>query len=212
MSVNGVTNATQNYEKKTDNKVKEQPNKNAEELKQEDVAAVYEKSEKAPVKKAVYERDSATVDRLLAEAEKRSESLRKLVESMLIKQGQTFNDSTDIYALLREGKLEVDPETRAQAQRDIAEDGYWGVEQTSERLFSFAKALTGGDPSKAEAMIEAVKKGFEEATKAWGGELPEISKKTLDAAIRKMEAWRDGQNTGSESSAAKSNVDSNKRQ
>lgn len=212
MSVNGVTNATQNYDRKTNTKVKEQPNKNAEALKQEDAAAVYEKSEKAPVKKAVYERDSATVDRLLAEAEKRTESLRKLVESMLIKQGQTFNDSTDIYALLREGKLDVDPETRAQAQKDIAEDGYWGVEQTSERLLSFAKALTGGDPSKAEEMIEAVKKGFEEATKAWGGELPEISKRTLDSAISKMEAWRDSLNTGSDNSTVKSNVDSSRKQ
>ena len=40
----------------------------------------------------------------------------------------------------------MDEKTRLQAQKDIAEDGYWGVEQTSERLVSFAKALSGGDP------------------------------------------------------------------
>ena len=68
-----------------------------------------------------------------------------LTGEMLLKQGQTLTDATDIYALLREGKLEVDPEVKAQAQKDIAEDGYWGVEQTSERLLSFAKALAGGD-------------------------------------------------------------------
>ena len=159
--------------------------------KAEDAAAVYEKSDNTNANKKVYKRDTATIDRLIDEAEKRSQSLRNLVEKMLLKQGETFEESTDIYALLREGKVQVDPETRAQAQKDIAEDGYWGVTQTSDRLVSFAKALTGGDPSKADEMIDAVKKGFGEATKTWGGDLPEISKNTMDAAINKLEDWRD---------------------
>jgi hypothetical protein len=197
MSVNGITNATQTYE--NNGVAKGKTNQKTDEAKQkasENTAAVYEKSETSTDnKKKIYQRDSATIDRLLAEADKRSQSLRELVEKMLLKQGQTYTEATDIYGLLREGKLEVDPETRAQAQKDIAEDGYWGVEQTSERMVSFAKALTGGDASKAEEMIEAVKKGFEEATKAWGGDLPEISKRTLDATIKKLEAWRDGTNS-----------------
>ena len=40
-------------------------------------------------------------------------------------------------------------------------------------------------------MIEAVKKGFEKATKAWGGELPQICKDTIDRTISKLESWRD---------------------
>ncbi|HKM00269.1 MAG TPA: hypothetical protein VJZ06_10200 [Mobilitalea sp.] len=159
--------------------------------KAEDAAAVYEKSDITEGNKKVYKTDTATIDRLIGEAEKRSQSLRNLVEKMLLKQGETLDDSTDIYALLREGKLQVDPETRAQAQKDIADDGYWGVAQTSERIVSFAKALTGGDPSKADEMIDAVKKGFKEATKTWGGDLPEISKNTIDAAIKGLEDWRD---------------------
>ena len=45
---------------------------------------------------------------------------------MLLKQGKTLSNANDIYSLLREGKVEVDDETRAQAKKDIAEDGYWG--------------------------------------------------------------------------------------
>lgn len=198
MSVNGVTNSTQTYDNVGASKAKANQNNNAEakQVAVEDTAAVYEKSEQTKGQK-VYKRDTATVERLLADAERRAQSLRDLVQKMLLKQGETFNESTDIYALLREGKVEVDPETRAQAQKDIAEDGYWGVEQTSERLVSFAKALTGGDPSLADKMIEAVKKGFEDATKAWGGELPDITKRTIDAAISKLEAWRDGKDSES---------------
>ncbi len=199
MSVNGIATVAQSYDNKSTTKAKTNENKQVEETKQKDTenttAAVYEKSEETADTKAnkkIYKKDTATIDRLLAEADKRAQSLRSLVEKMMLKQGETFTEATDIYALLREGKLEVDPETRAQAQKDIAEDGYWGVEKTSERMLSFAKALSGGDPSKADVLIEAVKKGFEEATKAWGGELPEISKRTLDATIGKLEAWRDG--------------------
>ena len=35
-------------------------------------------------------------------------------------------------------------------------------------------------------------KGFDEATKAWGKELPEISKKTYEAVEKKFEAWKNG--------------------
>ncbi|MDF2842179.1 MAG: hypothetical protein K0R00_605 [Herbinix sp.] len=191
MSVNGITGATQSYNTKSS--TKSTTKETASEVRNEEAgesAAVYEKSETTP-KNKIYKRDSATIDRLVEETNKRTQSLRDLVQKMLMKQGQTFDESTDIFSLLREGKVEVDPETRAQAQKDIAEDGYWGVEQTSDRLVSFAKALSGGDPSKADEMIKAVQKGFEEATKAWGGELPDISKRTLEATIKKMETWRD---------------------
>jgi hypothetical protein len=205
MGVNGINSATQAYDNKGAAKTKSTQNQQVDEKKQKDTetaAAVYDKSEQAVDTKKTYQKDSVTIDRMIAEADKRAQSLRDLVEKMLLKQGQTFTEATDIYALLREGKLEVDPETSAKAQKDIAEDGYWGVNQTSDRMLSFAKALSGSDPSKANLMIDAVRKGYEEAAKAWGGELPEISKKTLEATISKLEAWRDGTDTSSSMSNA----------
>lgn len=193
MGVNQVTGKSESYDSSAA-KVKSSKAKteNISEKKQtDDTAAVYEKSDKSNSSKKLYTRDTDTVGRMIADAERRSQALRDLVEKMLLKQGHTVTEATDIYALLREGKVDVDPETRAQAQKDISADGYWGVEQTSERLVSFAKALTGGDPSKANEMIAAVKRGFEQATKAWGGDLPGICKNTLEAAISKLEAWRD---------------------
>jgi hypothetical protein len=70
---------------------------------------------------------------------------------------------------------------------DIAEDGYWGVNQTSDRIIQFATALTGGDPDKIESMREAFKKGYAQAEKTWGGSLPEISQKTYDAVMEKFD-------------------------
>ena len=91
------------------------------------------------------------------------------------------------YSFLAKGDFTVSADVKAQAQADIAEDGYWGVEATSSRIIDFATALTGGDPDKIEEMREAFKKGYAMAEETWGGELPDISKRTYDAVMKKFD-------------------------
>ncbi|MDF2802888.1 MAG: hypothetical protein K0S61_2791 [Anaerocolumna sp.] len=186
MAVNGVTTTTyQNSEtKRNRNTVSDQ--KKEQELYTEP-AATYEKNSEP--KKVTYKQDTATLEQLKSDAERRTSQLRDLVEKMMLSQGKTFNES-EMYSYLRSDDLKADPEIIKQAQGDIAENGYWGVNQTSDRLVSFAKALTGGDPDKIDEMISAIQEGFNQATKAWGGDLPDISKKTLDATMEKLEKWR----------------------
>lgn len=193
MNLQGVTNAVSSNQSKSYTTKKDTPNANKQDntTYNSDVAAVYEPSDNTATSSTqkTYTQDTKTIEKLKAEAEKRTEQLRNLVEKLLLKQGEKFTDATEMYQLLREGKLKVDPETAAQAQADIAEDGYYGVKQTSDRLFSFAIALTGGDPSKAAEMKEAFIKGYEDAKKAWGGELPEICEETYEATIKKFDDW-----------------------
>jgi len=89
--------------------------------------------------------------------------------------------------------IEITPEAIEKAIVDVAEDGYWGAKATSDRFLEFAKALSGGDPGKADMLLDAVKAGYKEAEAIWGGELPSLSKETLDLTIKKFEAWRDGE-------------------
>lgn len=152
-------------------------------------AVVYEKSDNTGKKARV---DKATIDKMRADLDQRKAQLQNLVEKMLHKQGKVLQKADDIWGMLRRGEVEVDPKTQAQAQKDIAEDGYWGVEQTSDRLVSFAKALAGGDSAYADKLIDAIKKGFDEATKAWGDKLPDLCQKTIEATYKKMEAWKNG--------------------
>jgi hypothetical protein len=133
------------------------------------------------------------IDKLKADAEARTQSLRTLVEKLMGQQATRFGEATDIWSFLKSGDYEVDPETKAQAQKDIAEDGYWGVEKTSDRIVQFAMALTGGDPDKLDSMIDAFKEGFRQAEETWGGELPEISNNTYDAVLDKFEKIRSGE-------------------
>lgn len=153
-------------------------------------AAVYEKGSSTAAAKG--KPDTATIEKLKADAEAKTAQLRSLVEKMMLKQGQTVTSATDYLAALRSGTLKVDEATRLQAQKDIASDGYWGVEQTSDRLVSFAKALAGDDASKADELMAAIEKGFKQATKAWGDNLPGICGQTLEATREKMNAWKNG--------------------
>ena len=161
-------------------------------------AAVYEKSSDADKKIAREPKvDQETIDRLKAEAEERSANLRGLVEKLLLKQGGTLDLSKGIANVFR--NLEVDEATIKQAQEDISEDGYWGVEQTSDRILDFAKALAGEDPVMAAKMLDAIKEGFKQAGIEWGEDLPDISQKTMEATYKKVNDWIDslGGNTGS---------------
>ena len=157
--------------------------------KKEDIGVIYEKSTKT---EASYSKkpNTALIEKMKADAEQRTSQLRSLVEQMMTKQGIAIGTADDMWKFLAKGDFTVSADVKAQAEADIAEDGYWGVEQTSDRIVDFAKALSGGDPEKADAMIEAFKKGFEEATKTWGDKLPDISQRTYDAVLEKMDAWK----------------------
>ncbi|WP_197467882.1 hypothetical protein [Clostridium sp. Marseille-P299] len=196
MGIQGVTSGRVVYEKTTAGPTSKQKNATATSTNQAENKSAY--SEEAATceissnkEQITGKADKATIERLKADAEARNAQLRSLVEKMFLKQGDTLLASDNIYELLRTGKVKVDDETAAKAKQEISENGYYGVEQTSERLVSFAKALAGNDPEKADELMNAVKKGFEQATKAWGGELPEICKKTLDTTLEKLTKWKE---------------------
>ncbi|MBE5961032.1 MAG: hypothetical protein E7256_06535 [Lachnospiraceae bacterium] len=191
MRIQENTYANFAYKTETTKNEKEKKSSTVTGMAKEEAAAVYEKSEKATsavTKKA----DRQTIERMKKEVEEKTAALRNLVENMMAKQGTAVLSERQMYAELRAGTLEVSEEIVEQAKADISEDGYWGVEQTSERMVSFAKALSGNDPKKADTMIAAVKKGFEQARKSWGDELPGLCKETLDLTVSKLESWKSG--------------------
>lgn len=186
MSVNGITSANSSYTTpQTTAKTKVSQATNTTDAK--DIGVVYETSSKTDDKSNKIKDYSSVVATMKKELSTKNEQLQNLVTKLLGKQAGKYTKLADLFK-----DIQADPATIEQAQKDIADDGYWGVEQTSDRLVSMAQALSGGDTSKADTLIAAIKKGFDEATEAWGDKLPDICQKTIDAAVKKMEAWRDG--------------------
>lgn len=169
-------------------------------------SAVYEKSDnkKTDSAKQIYNKD-AIISKLKADQQSRLQSMQSLVENLLNKQKGTFDianllkkddvSGLNLSATFEAAAKNADPDTIKAAQESISEDGYWGVNKTSDRLVSMAIALSGGDTSKADEMMAAIQKGYDRATSAWGKELPDICKNTLEATKQKMDDWKNGKTT-----------------
>lgn len=77
--------------------------------------------------------------------------------------------------------------TQDEAKALIAEDGFFGVAKTSDRIADFVLAGAGDDVEKLKAGREGIIRGYNQAEKAWGGNLPDISKETLEKALEKVD-------------------------
>ena len=73
--------------------------------------------------------------------------------------------------------------SKEEAEQLVSEDGVFGISQTSERIANFVINGSGGDESMMRAGREGMLQGFKEAEAMWGGELPEISQKTMQKAL-----------------------------
>lgn len=204
MSVNGITSGSNvEYEIYNTGAGTAAPNPKTEEAASGvDTGVVYEKSDKTETDsvKKTYTPNKELVAKLKADAEQRTSQMRSLVEQMMLKQGSTFGiaNSDSMWKFLAGGNFTVTAAAKAQAQADIAEDGYWGVKQTSDRILDFAKALTGGDPEQIDKMRKAFEKGFKQATGTWGKDLPSISSSTYDAVMEKFDKWEEEAKKASE--------------
>ena len=185
MSNMNVGNVSGNQAVYTGQETKEPVKNDAKVDEKVEQSAVYEKS-KEPEKKATYSinkmsaEDRAALVQQLKQAElERRNQMCSLVQKM-------FNGQAGVKKLADlfspENLKNVSAEDIAKAKEDVSEDGYWGVKQTSQRLFDFASALAGDDPEKMKEMQKAMEKGFKQATHAWGKDLPGICGDTLSAA------------------------------
>jgi len=116
--------------------------------------------------------------------------LRNLVLKILEEQGVAVRVD------LGDSSINIRDLTPAEAQELISEDGYLGVEQTSDRIVQFAISAAGNDPEKLELIKASIDEGFEMASEALGGVLPEISMRTYDAIMQKLDAWAENKEGG----------------
>ena len=109
--------------------------------------------------------------------------LRSLVTNMLKEQGLDFK------VMNGDQEIDISAISQEEATELISEDGYFGVDQTSDRIVDFAIGLAGGDPTRLDAIKEGVENGFNEALEAFNGWLPDISYDTFDAVMNKLDTW-----------------------
>ena len=201
MDFNGIGTSYSAYEtknvsaKSTNDKKADSTDKFSEKSAYSEISASYEPSSSTSKVTSAADR-KAIIAQLKSDTEQRMAQMQSLVTKMFAKQGITIGTADDMWKALASGNFTADADTIAKAKEDISEDGYWGVKQTSERIFDFAQALAGDDEEKM-TMKEAVEKGFKEATKSWGRTLPDISQDTYSAVMDKFDKYFASKNTDS---------------
>lgn len=75
-----------------------------------------------------------------------------------------------------------------EAKALVADDGFFGISQTSERIADFVLSGAGDDVEKLKAGRSGMLQGFQEAEALWGEKLPEISYTTMQKALEKVDA------------------------
>lgn len=187
MSINSVSSSYSNVVNNTTTTKKATDKKTNENTSTASKADSYEKSTASTTKKPY---DAAKVQQLLKQTQEQTAKFEQMIVDVLAKQtNKTFQAMPNSNLKAFFSGLEVDAATQAQAQKDIADDGYWGVDQTAGRILDFAKAIAGDDPEQLEKMRTAVQKGFKEAERMWGGKLPDISGRTYDTVMKGFDDW-----------------------
>ena len=74
-----------------------------------------------------------------------------------------------------------------EASELVSENGFFGIANTADRIAGFVLNGAGDDVEKLKAGREGVAKGFDDAKKIWGGELPEISQKTIEKTLETLD-------------------------
>ena len=156
--------------------------------------------------------DSDTIAKLKAESERQINSFKKMLNDMLATQadkngakaeGEVSEDGQSI--TLADGtvinvnlnlNLNVNYQLNIGTDTGVsAADDYWGAEQTSQRLFDFAKALAGDNKELFETLRGAVQDGFSAVEGIFGGKgtLPQVSYDTYDLTMKKFDDYLYGE-------------------
>ena len=142
--------------------------------------------------------DIQAVRSFLRETDHHADALRTLVRSML---GNNNAIGQGFWAAKAEN-LQLNEAERLQAQQMVSEDGFFGMEQTTERIMGFAQALIGPNASdeQIESMRAAVQAGFDQVSQMFGGfeNLPEVTRDTHAAIMAQFDNWLSGGSTQTE--------------
>lgn len=102
----------------------------------------------------------------------------------------TFTQQVDTFSLADIGYTgkPIGKLSQDEAKALVADDGFFGIAKTSERIADFVLSGAGDDIEKLKAGRSGMVQGFKEAETLWGEKLPEISYTTMQKALEKVDA------------------------
>lgn len=125
------------------------------------------------------------IDAIKSAEQQRINSFNSMIQRMIGKQANLSTISKNSFL-----NINITVQDIADAKAAISEGGEYSVNAVADRIMNMAIALSGGDESKIEELKAAVKKGFDEAEKQWGGALPSICGDTYTEIMNRFDKWQ----------------------
>ncbi len=134
-----------------------------------------------------YNSETVTTHSSFLSLEKKISDGYDLLQGLIL---NIYKNQSIVYTIATDTtKINIKTLTPEKAQALIGDDGFFGVEKTSERIVKFAIGMAGGDPTRIDAIRQGIDNGFQEALEAFGNWLPEISYATYDSVMQKLDDW-----------------------
>lgn len=124
----------------------------------------------------------ARLEALKKQYEENLEPLKLYVDKLVNRQLELLERKND------DAAMPLETEDMAILNNLISDDGEFGINKTADRIFEFAKTITGEDISKIQQIKEAINKEFSTARNVMG-EMPQISEKTYDEVMKRLDKW-----------------------
>ena len=127
--------------------------------------------------------------------------LNLLIQTLTANNEKLQNWYDEGTGILNFGGVQIDasrfalPEVATNAEdaaKAVADGGEWSVNAVSDRIFSLAEAMAGGDPEKLQQMRAAVEEGFKQAGATWkdatgNDSMPDITKNTYSEIMKRFD-------------------------
>ncbi len=167
------------------------PNVNANETAKTKVAEAHAKHTGTNFTEKISKDDAAEIRAQISETANAMMFKSTSIQSGLMNKSDDFAKSYDDFQSFLSG-IGYEGKPIAELSQDeaaelVSEDGLFGIKQTSERIANFVIDGSAGDEDRMRAGREGMLQGFKEAEQMWGGELPEISQKTMQAALEMVD-------------------------
>lgn len=102
-------------------------------------------------------------------------------------EGNTTQSGMSLESIGYEGKAFTEL-SQDEAKELVSDGGFFGVDETSQRVTSFVINMTGDNIEALQESRIGLVQGFEEAQKLFGGELPDISVQTQEKTLEIIDA------------------------
>ncbi|MBM0636834.1 hypothetical protein LNU06_01465 [Campylobacter sp. VicNov18] len=112
-------------------------------------------------------------------------ALNAFLKNTDLNNAQFILSNIDFTSLSYNGKNPLNMDAN-ELEQLISEEGFFGVQNTANRIADFIIKNSGDDIEKLKQGLKGMNEGFKEAKQMWGGELPKISQDTMQLALQKV--------------------------